>query len=128
MSVVNKMCRDDSGNLITDNIDNLDKKIYLCQDLMKVLNIVYPGRSKYRGLILHELSEAILQKSSVLFDLQKIEKNQFCDDLVTVTELVVDGAQCLENDRKNSMESDVYSNLLKMKETSADFIKFSNFL
>ena len=122
------MCRDGSGNLITDNIDNLNKKIYLCQDLMKVLNIVYPGRSKYRGLILHELSEAILQKSSVLFNQQKLDKNEFCFDLQTVTKLGEDGAQCLQNDRKNSMESDVYSNLLKMRETATDFIKFSNFL
>ena len=128
MSVVNKMCRDDSGNLLTENIDNLNKKIRLCEDLMKVLNIVYPGRSKYRGLILHELSEAILRKSTVLFDQQKIDKIQFCEDLKIVNKLVEDGAQCLENDRENSMESEVYSNLVKMKETCSDFIIFSNFL
>ena len=41
---------------------------------MEVLNIVYPGLSKYRGLIIHEQCETLLTRAGILFNRGTISK------------------------------------------------------
>ena len=73
LNVANKMCRDETGNLSPDP-DKLIKKQELCEHLMEVLDIVYPGRSKYRGLILHELAETVITITAKLFQDNSLSK------------------------------------------------------
>ena len=42
--------------------------------VMDVLNIVYPGLSKYRGLVYHELCEALITRVGILFNRETISK------------------------------------------------------
>ena len=128
LSVVNKLCRDDQGRLVTTDHDQLQQKQDLCQDLLSVLNIVYPGRSKYRGLILHELSEACLTRSSQLFNTGEISRDMFHADLIKMINWLGDGSECLQHDRANSMEREVFDNLVKMKKTCEEFVDFINYL
>ena len=71
LNVANKLCRDEAGNLSPDP-EKLIKKQELCEHLMGVLDIVYPGRSKYRGLILHELAETVITLTGKLFHENKL--------------------------------------------------------
>ena len=42
--------------------------------VMDVLNIVYPGLSKYRGLVYHEHCEALITRVGILFKRETISK------------------------------------------------------
>ena len=42
--------------------------------VMEVLSIVYPGLSKYRGLVYHEHCEALLTRVGILFNRETISK------------------------------------------------------
>ena len=42
--------------------------------VMDVLNIVYPGLSKYRGLVYHEHCEALITRVGILFNTETISK------------------------------------------------------
>ena len=106
----------------------LEDKRILCEDILSVLSIVYPGLSKYRGLLLHELSETILIRASKLFNMENLSKEKFLDELEKVSSLLEEGIHCLEQDRKGSVESEVCSNMKKMQLTTEDFKKFINFL
>ena len=112
----------------SSELAELENKIILCEEILFVLNVVYPGRSKYRGLLLHELSETILIRSSKLFHMEKLSNKHFLDSLEKVNALLTEGIGCLENDRKGSLESEICSNMRKMQVTSEDFKNFINFL
>ena len=73
LSIVNKMCKDKKGVLCT-NLEDLDTKIELCVSLLNVLDVVYPGRSKYRGLVLHEIAETALTRAGILCNDNKIDQ------------------------------------------------------
>ena len=128
LNIVNKLCRDSNGLMESSELAELEKKMILCEEILSVLNIVYPGRSKYRGLLLHELSETILVRSSKLFSREKLTNKLFYEDLTKVSALLTEGIRCLEHDRKGSLESEVCSNMRKMQVTSEDFKNFINFL
>ena len=128
LSVVNKMCRDEQGQLVTSDLAALREKEDLCQDILSVLDIVYPGRSKYRGLMLHELSEASLTRSGELFNKETISKAEFSEALSKLLTWLNDGVLCLQHDRENSMEREVHDNMVKMIKTCEDFVNFINFL
>jgi len=127
LSIVNKMCKDKKGVLCT-NLEDLDTKIELCVSLLNVLDVVYPGRSKYRGLVLHEIAETALTRAGILCNDNKIDQVEFNAKLKQILEYLDDGEKCLEHDRKNSMENEVYKNMQKTKETCKDFLNFSEFL
>ena len=128
LNIANKLCRDDKSLMDTASSAELEKKTEVCEDILSVLDIVYPGLSKYRGLLLHELSETILIRASKLFNMEKLSKEKFLTDLEKVSGLLSEGICCLEHDRKGSSESEVCSNMKKMQVTIEDFKKFINFL
>ena len=66
LNIANKLCRDDKSLMDTASFAELEKKTEVCEDILSVLDIVYPGLSKYRGLLLHELSETILIRASTV--------------------------------------------------------------
>ena len=106
----------------------LEDKIGVCEDILSVLSIVYPGLSKYRGLLLHELSETILIRASKLFNMENLSKEKFSSDLEKICSLLVEGIHCLDRDREGSVESQVCANMRKMQSTTEDFKKFISFL
>ena len=55
-------------------------------------------------------------------------KDDFTANLQKSLALIEEGRSCLENDRANSMENEVYKNMLKMKNTCDDFLNFQPFL
>ena len=128
LNIANKLCRDGNRAMESSQIPELDRKVILCQELLSVLNIVYPGLSKYRGLLLHELSETILIRGSKLFNMEKLSKDNFRSVLEKVSGLLSEGICCLELDRKGTLESEVCSNMRKMQVTTDDFKNFIQFL
>ena len=112
----------------SSDLTELEKKKVLCEEILSVLKVVYPGRSKYRGLLLHELSETILITSSKLFHMEKLTNKLFLDSLEKVSALLAEGISCLQHDRKGSLESEICSNMRKMQVTSEDFKNFIKFL
>lgn len=128
INIANKLCRDGQGLMESSSPAELEDKIGVCEDILSVLSIVYPGLSKYRGLLLHELSETILIRASKLFNMENLSKEKFEADLEKICSLLVEGIQCLEKDREGSVESEVCSNMRKMQSTTGDFKKFISFL
>ena len=128
INIANKLCRDDQGLMESASPAELEDKIGVCEDILSVLSIVYPGLSKYRGLLLHELSETILIRASKLFNMENLSKEKFSSDLEKICSLLEEGIHCLQRDREGSVESQVCANMRKMQSTTEDFKKFISFL
>ena len=83
----------------------------VCQSVLSVLDIVYPGRTKYRcstvqystvlhckyrGLVLHELAEATLTLAAQLYSKEAISREQFAGDLARVSAWLEDGCRWVQ--------------------------------
>ena len=128
LEVANKLCRDDNGILDNATTDDLKKKKKVCEDILGVMNIIYPGLSKYRGLLLHELADTNLSLAAKLFNHQEISKTEFNENLKLCKDFLDEGIYCLKHDRVGSFESGVCHKMRKMKDSCQDFETFISFL
>jgi len=71
-----------SGLLDSATSDTLLKKITLCCESLGVMNIIYPGASKYRGLLFYEMSESLLVLAGRL-----MEENETISNSITLQTL-----------------------------------------
>ena len=128
LEVANKLCREDNGILDNATTEDLKKKKKVCEDILGVMNIIYPGLSKYRGLLLHELADTNLSLAAKLFNHQEISKTEFNENLKLCKDFLDGGIDCLKHDRAGSFESGVCHKMRKMKDSCQDFETFISFL
>eukprot|EP00091_Calanus_sinicus_P012272 TRINITY_DN27793_c0_g1_i1.p1 TRINITY_DN27793_c0_g1~~TRINITY_DN27793_c0_g1_i1.p1 ORF type:complete len:144 (+),score=19.23 TRINITY_DN27793_c0_g1_i1:3-434(+) len=95
LEIANKLGRDENGSLDNTNPKELEKKKKVCEDILGVMNIIYPGRSKYRGLLLHELGDTVLGLAGKLYNNDDITKEQFTDELTNCKDFLNEGIDCL---------------------------------
>merc|ERR1712098_489808 len=107
LEVANKLCRSHGGSLENANIEDLKKKRKVCEDILGVMNIIYPGQSKYRGLLLHELGDTNLALAAKLFNNGEISKEEFDESLKLCQASLDEGIDCLKHDRVGSFESGI---------------------
>ena len=128
LEVANKLCRAEDGNIENAEPEELEKKRKVCEDILGVMNIIYPGRSKYRGLLLHELVDTVLALVGKLYSTEVIGKEAFNEEIKHCKEYLMEGIDCLKHDRSGSFESGVCQKMRKMQESCEDFQKFISFL
>lgn len=54
--------------------ENLNRKIELCQELLDVADILEPGFSKFRGLLLYDLQAAVVVQAKRRYDSGEISR------------------------------------------------------
>ena len=128
LEIANKLCRGANGSMDNAKTEELEKKKTVCEDILGVMNIIYPGRSKYRGLILHELVDTVLALAGKLYNNDHISKEIFNDELKHCKELLEEGIDCLKHDRAGSFESGVCQQMRNMQDSCKDFQNFISFL
>ncbi|XP_018577319.1 protein msta-like [Anoplophora glabripennis] len=82
----------------------LERKVELCNQLLEVLNVIEPGRSRIRGITLYELHGPlmVLAKHQYLNDV--ITKEFFRNDLKKAIDVLGEAVQILKQEPENSPE------------------------
>ena len=128
LEVANKLCRANDGNIENANREELEKKKAACEEILGVMNIIYPGRSKYRGLLLHELGDTIMALTGKLYSMEVIGKDAFQEGIKMCHDYLDEGIDCLKHDRIGSFENGICQKMKNMQDSCKDFDSFINFL
>lgn len=75
-----------------------------CRDLLDVVDVLEPGYSRLRGVIMYELHAPIMIQTTRLFEDKKITINEFKRRLREVTKLLRDSEKILGYEPEGSAE------------------------
>jgi len=148
VNLARKLGRTSGKRFESANNEVLGKKLDFCFETLGVMKIIYPGLSKYRGLLLAELAESLLILSARLFenraeeikDLshrvgniidEKVEtegSKPFLAQLKLCQAVINEGRLCLELDSPGTPEKETYSRLDSLLTTVSDLILFNKFI
>ncbi|XP_038112332.1 SET domain-containing protein SmydA-8 [Culex quinquefasciatus] len=76
-------------------LDQINRKEYLCRDLLTLADSYEPGLSRLRGQLMYELQAPIMVKSRYLFETQSITLSQLKQTLKEVARLLKQSAEIL---------------------------------
>ncbi|XP_055542478.1 SET domain-containing protein SmydA-8 [Wyeomyia smithii] len=74
----------------------LERKVELCKDVLKILNVFEPGKSRARAMVLYELHAPIVLLAKSNLSRGKLEVNEFKKKLELAIELLQECATILE--------------------------------
>ena len=95
---------------------------------MQVVQILYPGISKLRGLLMYELGETLLTTRSRRFQESKMGKEEFLEDMRRSNMCFEEGISCLRFDGEGSVEHSICEEMKNKIVTTKDLITFAQFL
>ncbi|XP_053691863.1 SET domain-containing protein SmydA-8 [Sabethes cyaneus] len=90
----------------------LERKIELCKDVLQVMNVFEPGKSRARAMILYELHAPIVLLAKLNFNRRKLDKTAFKDKLQTAVCLLQDCVSILEWEDPSTAEG-ILTNISK---------------
>lgn len=90
----------------------LSRKVTVVKEMLGVMGVLYPGVSKWRGLLLHELGETLITQARMEDTRNGVEKQ-----LQLAKEALEDGVRCLQYDKEGTYESEV---CMKMRQLIKD--------
>lgn len=105
------------GFLINElSAELLKRKEEYCRDLLGVIDILEPGRSRLRGIILYELHAPVMLQITRELQMGRIKNSEFKRRLKEVTQMLENSHEILQHEPKGSSEH-------QMAEASAAAIK-----
>lgn len=85
-------------------LDKLKVKEDYCRDLLEVVDVLEPGYSRLRGVIMYELHAPIMIQTTRLFEDKKITVHEFKKRLREVMKLLKDSEKILGYEPEGSAE------------------------
>ena len=93
------------GYLINElSVEQLEKKEEYCRDLLDVINILEPGNSRLRGVILYELHAPVMLQTTREMQMGKITTYEFKRRLREVIQILKESYDILQHEPSTSPE------------------------
>lgn len=87
--------------------EELSRKETICRDLLEVINILEPGYSRLRGVIMYELHAPLMLQARMLYESKKISSNDLRKRLKEVVSLLRDSEKILSFEPEGTQESEM---------------------
>uniref|UniRef100_A0A336MKR3 CSON000704 protein n=1 Tax=Culicoides sonorensis TaxID=179676 RepID=A0A336MKR3_CULSO len=87
--------------------EELSRKETICRDLLEVIDVLEPGLSRLRGVIMYELHAPLMMQARILFESKKISSNDLRKRLKEVKKLLVESENILSFEPEGSQESEM---------------------
>lgn len=88
---------------------DLKRKEEYCRDLLSVIDILEPGLSRLRGVIMYELHAPIMLQTNRLFELKRISNSELRRRLKEVISLLKDSEEILSFEPYGTPENEMSS-------------------
>lgn len=96
------------------------EKLRLCEDVMEVLNIVEPGLSLNRGLVLHEIQAALVHLANVEFERDTNQTSKLQKTLQKARNLLRETKVCLDMETSDTVEAQARSETIRQEQQELD--------
>jgi len=107
------ICRELRKNLNSTfplSIENhIEKKIILCEEILTVLDIVEPGLTVNRGVLLYELADTLLKREQ-----EKLDATNNDNLVHTCEKYLYEASKCLEHEREPNSVA-IYANVERLR-------------
>lgn len=86
------------------SLENLKRKEEYCRDVLRIVNILEPGLSRLRGVIMYELHAPIMIQSTRHFEAKRITQTELRKNLREVVQLLKESLKILSIEPEGSNE------------------------
>ncbi|XP_063709852.1 SET domain-containing protein SmydA-8-like [Culicoides brevitarsis] len=87
--------------------EELSRKETICRDLLEVIDILEPGLSRLRGVVMYELHAPLMMQARKLFESRKISTNDLKNRLKEVVNLLRESEKILSFEPEGTQEADM---------------------
>lgn len=103
------------------NLKNLEHKMSMCQSVLNILNILYPGKTRTRAMLLYDLHAPIVLSAKISYATGVINDDELKKKLQEAACLLQESTNILEWEDCNSVEFSIAQigkqSLLQLKES-----------
>lgn len=111
LSVKHNLCqlygRTEDFLLNTMSNDGLKHKENYCRDLLEVIDVLEPGFSRLRGVVMYELHAPVMLQTTRLFEEKRISTNELKKRLREVLKLLKDSSVILDFEPEGTQEAEM---------------------
>lgn len=111
LSVKHSLCelygRTEEYLLNTMSPEELKRKEDYCRDLLQVIDVLEPGLSRLRGVVMYELHAPVMLQTTRLFEEKRITTTELKRRLKEVVKLLKDSANILSFEPEGTPEADM---------------------
>lgn len=87
--------------------EQLKRKETVCRDLLEVIDLLEPGLSRLRGVIMYELHAPLMLQATKLYESKKISTNDLRKRLKEVVSLLRDADNILSFEPEGTKEAEM---------------------